>query len=204
MRHRRNENQHGQNWGTSFFKKPWSVHVASEWKDTEAGREVQVFWDCIYVWRKARRRNGYPNQARLECSNASFAKFGCHETRIVKKSKALNFQNSFCPHFHLWSWILSNDKKSAITLVQASEMRFLRNIEGVTLINKALIYEIQKSLNIDPLPLRPERSQFRWFGRVSRMPQKRLPKQALLAKANGKRPVGRPRTRWANYIDDFG
>ena len=23
--------------------------------------------------------------------------------RIVKKGKALNFQNSFCPHFHLWS-----------------------------------------------------------------------------------------------------
>ena len=34
------------------------------------------------------------------CSNASavmqsFALFGCHETRIVKKGKALNFQNSF-------------------------------------------------------------------------------------------------------------
>ena len=28
---------------------------------------------------------------------------GCHETRIVKKGKALNFQGSFCPHFHLWS-----------------------------------------------------------------------------------------------------
>ena len=30
---------------------------------------------------------------------------------------------------------------------------------------------------------------------ISRMPQERLPKQALLAKANGRRPVGRPRTR---------
>ena len=29
---------------------------------------------------------------------------------------------------------------------------------------------------------------------VRRMPQERLPKQALLAKANGRRPVGRPRT----------
>ena len=36
------------------------------------------------------------------------------------------------------------------------------------------------------------------------MPQERLPKQALLAKANGKRPVGRPRTRWTNYIEDLG
>ena len=63
--------------------------------------------------------------------------------------------------------------------------------------------EIRKSLNIEPLLLRIERSQRRWFGHVSRMPQKRLPKQALLAKANGRRPVGRPRTRWTNYIEDL-
>ena len=28
--------------------------------------------------------------------------------------------------------------------------------------------------------------------------------EALLAKANGRRPVGRPRTRWTDYIDDLG
>ena len=36
------------------------------------------------------------------------------------------------------------------------------------------------------------------------MPQERLPKQALHAKANGRRPVGRPRTRWTDYIEDLG
>ena len=82
--------------------------------------------------------------------------------------------------------------------VQASEMRFLRRIEGVTLFNKVRSYEIQKSLNIEPLLLRIERSQLRWFGHVSRMPQERLPKQALLAKANGRRPVGRPIPRWTD------
>ena len=35
-------------------------------------------------------------------------------------------------------------------------------------------------------------------------PQERLPKQALHAKANGRRPVGRPRTRWTDYIEDLG
>ena len=33
------------------------------------------------------------------------------------------------------------------------------------------------------------------------MPQEKLPKQALLAKAN-RRPVGRLRTRWTNYFQD--
>ena len=36
------------------------------------------------------------------------------------------------------------------------------------------------------------------------MPQERLPKQALLAEANGRRPVERPRTRWINYLGDQG
>ena len=50
--------------------------------------------------------------------------------------------------------------------------------------------EIRKSLNIEPLLLRIERSQLRWFGHVSRMPQERLPKQALLAKGK------REKTSW--------
>ena len=88
--------------------------------------------------------------------------------------------------------------------VQASEITFLRRIEGVTLFNKVSNSEIRKSLNIEPLPLRNERSQLRWFGHVSRIPQERLLKQALLAKANGRRPVGRPRTRCTDHIEDLG
>ena len=88
--------------------------------------------------------------------------------------------------------------------VQASEMRFLQKIEGVTLFNKVRSSEFRRSLNIEPLLLRIKRSQLRWFGHVSRMPQERLPKQALLAKANGRRPVGRPRTRWTDYVEDHG
>ena len=64
--------------------------------------------------------------------------------------------------------------------------------------------EIQKSLNIEPLLLRTERSQLRRFGHVSRMPQERLPKQALLAKAKGRRPVARSRARWTDYMEDLG
>ena len=73
--------------------------------------------------------------------------------------------------------------------VQASESSFLRRIEGVTVFNKVRSFEIRKSINIEPLLLRFERFQLRWFGHVSRMSQERLPKQALLAKANGRRPV---------------
>jgi len=36
------------------------------------------------------------------------------------------------------------------------------------------------------------------------MPQEKLLKQALFAIVKGKRPVGRPRTRWEEYIEDLG
>ena len=51
--------------------------------------------------------------------------------------------------------------------------------------------DIKKPLNFETLLLRIERSQPKWFGHVSRMPEEKLPKQALLAKANGRRPFGR-------------
>ena len=113
---------------------------------------------------------------------------------LSKKAKLSIFKAVFVP-------ILTYGHESSVmtermrSQVQASEMRFLRRIEGVALFIKVRSSEIQKSRNIEPLLLRIERSQLKWFGHVSRMPQERLPKQALLAKANGRRPVGRPRTR---------
>ena len=51
--------------------------------------------------------------------------------------------------------------------------------------NKGRSSEIRKSLNIEPLFLRIERSQPKWFGRVSRMPQGRLSNKLYLPKHMG-------------------
>ena len=122
---------------------------------------------------------------------------------LSKNSKLSIFKAIFVPilAYGHESWVMTERMRSQ---VQASEMRFLRRIEGDTLFNKVRSSEIRKSLNIEPLLLRIKRSQLRWFGHVSRMPQKRLPKQALHAKANERIPVGRPRTRWPDYIEDLG
>ena len=120
---------------------------------------------------------------------------------LSKKAKLSILNEVFVPilAYDHESWVMTEKMRSQ---VQASEMRFLRKIEGVPLFNKMRSPKIQKSLNIEPLLLRIERSQLRWF--VSRMPPERLAKQALLAKANGRRPVGQSRTRWTNYIEDLG
>ena len=122
---------------------------------------------------------------------------------LSKKAKLSVFKAVFVPilTYGHESWVMTEKMRSQ---VKASKLRFLLRIEGVTLFYKVRISEILKSLNIEPLLLRIERSQLRWFGHVSRMPQERLPNQALLAKANGRRPVGLPRTRWTDYIEVLG
>ena len=122
---------------------------------------------------------------------------------LSKKAKLSVFRSIFVPilTYGHESWVMTERIRSQ---VQASEMRFLRRIAGVTLLDKVRSSEIRESLNVEELLLRIERSQLRWFGHVYRMPQERLPKQALLARMRGKRPVGRPRTRWVNYIEGLG
>ena len=88
--------------------------------------------------------------------------------------------------------------------MQASKMKFLRKIKGATMFDKHRNTAIRESLDIESLLLRIERSQLRWFGHVSRMSHERLSKQTAHAKVSEKRLVGRPRTRWLNYIEDFG
>ena len=56
--------------------------------------------------------------------------------------------------------------------------------------NRTIVYRFRNGRSI-----RIEISQVRCFRHVSKMSQEKLPKQDLLAKANGRRPVGRPRTR---------
>ena len=99
---------------------------------------------------------------------------------LSKKAKLSIFKTVFVPILTYChdSWVMTERVRSQ---VQESEMRFLQRIEGVTLFNKVRSSEIRKSLNIEPLLLRIERSQLRRLRHVSRMPQERLPEQALLA-----------------------
>ena len=122
---------------------------------------------------------------------------------LFQKAKLAVFCSIFVPilTYGHESWVMTERRRSR---VQASEMRFLRRNQGVTLLDKVCNSEIHNSLSVELLLLRIERSQLRWFGHVSRMPQERLPKQALSAIPNGKRPVGQSRLSWLNHIEGLG
>ena len=99
------------------------------------------------------------------------------------------------------SWIMTERVRSHMASVRK---KFLWKIEGVAMFDKHRNTAIWESLNIESLLLRIERSQLRWFGHVSRMTHEQLPKQILYAKENWRRPHGRPRTTWLDYIDNLG
>ena len=87
--------------------------------------------------------------------------------------------------------------------VQAAEMRFLRIISALTLLDKIKNADIRESLNIESLLLRQERSQLHWCGHVTRMSQERTAKKLLCLTLIGRRPRGCPITRRRNHIENL-
>ena len=79
-------------------------------------------------------------------------------------------------------------------------MGFLRRVHGVTLRNKVHSCEIRRGLNVRPLSREPSYVR---FGHMSGISHERLARQVLLARPTGKRPRGRPKTRWSDYISDL-
>ena len=86
---------------------------------------------------------------------------------LSKKAKLLIFKTVFVPFLTYGpeSWVMTERIRSQ---VQASKMRFSQRIEEVTLFNKVRSSEIRKSLNVEPLRLRIERSQLRRFSNVGK------------------------------------
>ena len=69
-------------------------------------------------------------------------------------------------------WVVTERTRSRI---QAAEMSFLRRVAGLSLRDKVRSSDIRRELGVEPLLLRIERSQLRWFGHLIRMPPALLP-----------------------------
>ena len=79
-------------------------------------------------------------------------------------------------------------------------MRFLRRFVGVTRMDHIRNTDIREAINTQPLLHKTEQSQLRWYGHVLRMDSGRLVRRIFEARPLGRRPVGRPRTRWADQV----
>ncbi|KAK7929267.1 hypothetical protein WMY93_005662 [Mugilogobius chulae] len=94
-------------------------------------------------------------------------------------------------------WVTTERTRSRI---QAVEMSFLRRVAGRSLRDRVRSSVTREELRVEPLLLHIERGQLRWLGHLYRMPPGRLPGEVFRACPTGRRPRGRPRTRWRDYV----
>jgi len=127
-----------------------------------------------------------------------------HRSVVVKKelsrkAKLSIYQSIYVPTLTYGHelWVVTERTRSRI---QAAEMSFLRRVSGLSLRDRVRSSVIREGLRVEPLLLRVERGQLRWLGHLIRMPPGRLPGEVFWARPTGKRPRGRPRTRWRDYV----
>lgn len=118
---------------------------------------------------------------------------------LSRKAKLSIYRSIFVPTLTYGheGWVMTERTRSRI---QAAEMSFLRRVAGFSLRDRVRSSVIREGLGLEPLLLCLERSQLRWFGHLVRMPTGRLPWEVFQARPVGRRPRGRPRTRWRDYI----
>ncbi|KAK3528884.1 hypothetical protein QTP70_012076 [Hemibagrus guttatus] len=92
-------------------------------------------------------------------------------------------------------WVMTERIRSRIQ----AEMSFLCRVAGRSLRDRVRSSVTWEELRVEPLVLHIERGQLRWLGHLFHMPPGRLPGEVFRACPTGKRPRGRPRTRWRDY-----
>ncbi|KAK3546555.1 hypothetical protein QTP70_027318, partial [Hemibagrus guttatus] len=118
---------------------------------------------------------------------------------LRRKTKLSIYQSIYVPTLTYGHelWVMTERVRSRI---QAAEMSFLRRVAGRSLRDRVRSSVIREELGVAPLLLHIERGQLRWLGHLFRMPPGRLPGEVFRACPTGKRPRGRPRTRWRDYV----
>ncbi|KAK0156594.1 putative uncharacterized transposon-derived protein F52C9.6 [Merluccius polli] len=118
---------------------------------------------------------------------------------LSRKAKLSIYQSIYIPALTYGHelWVMTERTRSR---VQVAEMSFLRRVAGLSLRDRVRSSVIRKELGVDPLLVRVERSQMRWLGHLVRMPPRRLPGEVFRARPTGRRPRGRPRTCWRDYV----
>ncbi|KAK3516227.1 hypothetical protein QTP70_006372 [Hemibagrus guttatus] len=117
---------------------------------------------------------------------------------LSRKAKLSIYQSIYVPTLTYGHelWVMTKRIRSRL---QSAEMSFLRRVAGCSLRDR-----VRSSVTREePLLLYIERGQLRWLGHLFRMPPGRLPGEVFRACPSRKRPRGRPRTRWRDYVSQL-
>ena len=95
------------------------------------------------------------------------------------------------------NWLLNRKDKRKI---ETTEMKFLRAVAGVTLLDHQRNEDIRNQLNIFNMTEQIITQKQNWYTHLQRMNEERLPKIILNYRPTGRRDVGRPKTRWKQSL----
>ena len=87
--------------------------------------------------------------------------------------------------------------------IQMVEISFLHRVAGHTLRYRVRSSVTREELGVQPLLLHIQRDQLRWIRHLFQMPPGRLPGEVFRACPARRRPQGRPRTRWRDYVSQL-
>ena len=101
------------------------------------------------------------------------------------------------------AWVL---KKREEQRLEATQMKFLRHLLGITKLDKEKNLCIREKTGAQNIVKEIKQYQEQCLQHVQRMDTNRIPKQALQYKPKGRRHTGRPRKKWRNqiYFEDQG
>ncbi|KAK3561342.1 hypothetical protein QTP86_030646 [Hemibagrus guttatus] len=122
----------------------------------------------------------------------SMYRFFVVKKELSRKAKLLIYQSIYVPTLNYGHelWVMTERVRSRI---QAAEMSFLRRVAGRSLRDRVRSSVTREELGVELLLLHIERGQLRWLGFGCL-------REVFWACPTGKRPWGRPRTHWRDYV----
>ena len=95
------------------------------------------------------------------------------------------------------AWVLKKRKEQRL---EATQMKFLRHLLGITKLDKEKNQWIRKKTGAQNIVKEIKQYQKKWLQHLQRMDTNRLPKLALQYKPKGRRNVGRPKKRLRDQL----
>ena len=91
-------------------------------------------------------------------------------------------------------------KKKDEMLMNKTEMRMLRWIQGVSLREHKRNEEIREAATVQPIATHLMQKRLRWYGHVRRRDESHITRTVLDMEVEGVRPRGRPKLRYMDTI----
>jgi len=95
------------------------------------------------------------------------------------------------------AWVL---KKREVQRLEATQMKFLRHLLGITKLDKEKNQCIRGKTGAQNIVEEIKQYQKKWLQHVQRMDRNRLSRQALKYRPEERRNIGRPKKRWRDQL----